>query len=193
MDENDERGLGLSAMAYSFIGGILDHAKALCAINSPTVNCYKRLQIGSGLMSTTSGFTWTPAFVSYGDNNRTQMIRTAGPGHLEDRTVSAASNPYLVFGSYVTAGMDGVKRSLDPGDPFRGNLYDLSLEDIKSKGIGILPQNLNEAIENLQNDTVVSGSLGVIYDEFISLKKAEWEDYHKTVSKWEVDRYLTMF
>ena len=193
LDENDERGLGLSAMAYSFIGGILDHAKALCAINSPTVNCYKRLQIGSGLMSTTSGFTWTPAFVSYGDNNRTQMIRTAGPGHLEDRTVSAASNPYLVFGSYVTAGMDGVKRSLDPGDPFRGNLYDLSLEDIKSKGIGILPQNLNEAIENLQNDTVVSGSLGVIYDEFISLKKAEWEDYHKTVSKWEVDRYLTMF
>ena len=133
LDENDERGLGLSAMAYSFIGGILDHAKALCAINSPTVNCYKRLQIGSGLMSTTSGFTWTPAFVSYGDNNRTQMIRTAGPGHLEDRTVSAASNPYLVFGSYVTAGMDGVKRSLDPGDPFRGNLYDLSLEDIKSK------------------------------------------------------------
>ena len=98
LDENDERGLGLSAMAYSFIGGILDHAKALCAINSPTVNCYKRLQIGSGLMSTTSGFTWTPAFVSYGDNNRTQMIRTAGPGHLEDRTVSAASNPYLVFG-----------------------------------------------------------------------------------------------
>jgi glutamine synthetase len=98
-----------------------------------------------------------------------------------------------VFGAYVTAGMDGVKRSLDPGDPFRGNLYDLSLEEIQSKGIGILPQNLNEAIENLERDTVVSGSLGVIYDEFISLKQAEWADYHKTVSKWEVDRYLTMF
>ncbi len=121
------------------------------------------------------------------------MIRTAGPGHLEDRTVSAASNPYLVFASYVTAGMDGVKRGLDPGDPFKGNLYDLSLEEIRSKGIGILPQNLNEAIENLENDSVVASSLGSIYDEFISLKKAEWADYHKTVSKWEVDRYLTMF
>ena len=90
LDNDDPRGLGLSTMAYNFIGGILDHAQALCAINSPTVNCYKRLQIGSGLLSTSSGHTWTPAFLSYGDNNRTQMIRTAGPGHLEDRTVSAA-------------------------------------------------------------------------------------------------------
>ena len=193
LDHDDPRGLGLSTMAYNFIGGILEHAQALCAINSPTVNCYKRLQIGSGLLSTSSGHTWTPAFLSYGDNNRTQMIRTAGPGHLEDRTVSAASNPYLVFASYVTAGIDGIKRSIDPGDPFKGNLYELTLDEIKQRGIDILPQNLNQAIENLKKDSVVSDSLGVIYKEFVSLKEAEWEDYHKTVSKWEIDRYLTMF
>ena len=180
-------------MAYNFIGGILEHAQALCAINSPTVNSYKRLQIVRGLLSTSSGHTWTPAFLSYGDNNRTQMIRTAGPGHLEDRTVSAASNPYLVFASYVTAGIDGIKRSIDPGDPFKGNLYELTLDEIKQRGIDILPQNLNQAIENLKKDSVVSDSLGVIYKEFVSLKEAEWEDYHKTVSKWEIDRYLTMF
>jgi len=193
LDHDDPRGLGLSTMAYHFIGGILAHAKALCAINSPTVNCYKRLQIGSGLLSTTSGLTWTPAFLSYGDNNRTQMIRTAGPGHLEDRTLSAACNPYLVFASYVTAGIDGINRSIDPGDPFKGNLYELTLDEIKQKGIDMLPQNLNQAIENLKNDSVVGDSLGVIYKEFVSLKEAEWGDYHKFVSKWEIDRYLTMF
>ena len=97
LDEQDRRALGLSQMAYHFIGGVLAHAPALCAVMSPTVNCYKRLQVGPALMGSTSGFLWTPAFVSYGDNNRTQMIRTAGPGHLEDRTMSAACNPYLVL------------------------------------------------------------------------------------------------
>ena len=193
IDYNDPRGLGLSEMAYNFIGGILTHAKALCAINSPTVNCYKRLQIGSGLLSTTSGHTWTPAFLSYGDNNRTQMIRTAGPGNLEDRTISAASNPYLVFAAYVTAGIDGINRSIDPGDPFKGNLYELTLDEISRRGIEILPQNLNQAIENLKQDSIIETALGVIYPEFIRLKEAEWRDYHKVVSKWEIDRYLTMF
>ena len=93
LDEDDPQGLGLSQFAYNFIGGIIAHAPALCAVTSPTVNCYKRLRMGPGLTGARSGFTWTPAFISYGDNNRTQMIRTAGPGHLEDRTVSAACNP----------------------------------------------------------------------------------------------------
>ena len=98
LDEGDARGLGCSKMAYHFLGGILHHARALCAVTSPTVNCYKRLQLGAGIYSSRSGFTWTPAFITYGDNNRTQMIRTAGEGHFEDRTVSAAANPYLALG-----------------------------------------------------------------------------------------------
>src|SRR5262249_33951445 len=80
--ENDRRGLGLSELAYHFLGGVLAHARALCAVTSPTVNCYKRLQIGPGLTSARSGFTWTPAFITYGDNNRTQMIRTPEAGHV---------------------------------------------------------------------------------------------------------------
>ena len=193
LDEEDPRGLGLSETAYNFIGGIFDHARALCCVMSPTVNCYKRLQIGPALMGSTSGFLWTPAFVSYGDNNRTQMIRTAGPGHLEDRTLSAACNPYLAFAAYLTAGMDGIRRKLDPGEPYLGNLYELGLEEIGRRGIRLLPQTLAESLEELHGDQLVQGSLGVIYDEFASLKEAEWREYHRQVSQWELDRYLTMF
>ena len=193
LDESDPQGLGLSKTAYNFIGGIFAHAPALCAIMSPTVNCYKRLQVGSGLTGTQSGFTWTPAFISYGDNNRTQMIRTAGPGHLEDRTVSAACNPYLAFAAYLSAGLDGVRRELDPGKPNLGNMYELGLDEIQRRGIGLLPQSLPEALAALREDQVVQESLGVIYDEFIDLKEAEWREYHSRVSQWEIDRYLTFF
>ena len=193
LDEEDPRGLGLSEMAYNFIGGVFAHAPALCCVMSPTVNCYKRLQVGPALMSSVSGFLWTPAFVSYGDNNRTQMVRTAGPGHLEDRTISAACNPYLAFAAYVSAGLDGVRRKLDPGEPYRENLYDLGIDEIRRRGIRLLPQSLAEALDELQRDEVVKGSLGVIYDEFVDLKRGEWREYHRQVSQWEIDRYLTLF
>ncbi|MDA1347627.1 MAG: type III glutamate--ammonia ligase [Chloroflexi bacterium] len=193
LDENDPRGLGLSEMAYHFIGGIFAHAPALCAVMSPTVNCYKRLQVGSALTGSRSGFLWTPAFVSYGDNNRTQMIRTAGPGHLEDRTMSAACNPYLAFAAYVTAGLDGVARRLDPGEPNPTNMYELGLDEIARRGIRMLPQSLPESLDALREDEVVQGALGVIYDEFVDLKESEWKEYHRQVSQWEIDRYLTMF
>ena len=193
LDESDPQGLGLSKTAYNFIGGIFAHAPALCAVNSPTVNCYKRLQVGTGLTGTQSGFTWTPAFISYGDNNRTQMIRTAGPGHLEDRTVSAACNPYLAMAAYVTAGLDGIRHEMDPGKANLGNMYELGLDEIRRRGIGMLPQSLPEALDALRQDEVVQGALGVIYDEFIELKQAEWQEYHRQVSQWEIDRYLTFF
>ena len=193
LDMDDPRGLGLSQTAYYFIGGILDHAPALCAVNSPTVNCYKRLQVGSALLGSRSGFTWTPAFISYGDNNRTQMIRTAGPGHLEDRTMSSGCNPYLAFSTYLNAGLDGIDRKLDPGEPFLGNLYDLGLDKIQESGIRLLPQTLKEAILELKSDSVVQDALGPIYEEFAALKEQEWRDYHRQVTDWEIDRYLTLF
>ena len=193
VDEDDPSGLGLSDLARHFIGGIFAHAPALCAVMSPTVNCYKRLQVGSALMGSRSGFLWTPAFVSYGDNNRTQMIRTAGPGHLEDRTMSAACNPYLAFAAYVAAGLDGIKNRLDPGEPNLANMYDLGLEEIQRRGIRLLPQSLAEALDELRKDELVQGALGDIAGDYIDLKDAEWREYHRQVSQWEIDRYLTMF
>src|SRR5581483_4023658 len=138
--DKDPRSLGLSQLCYHFLGGVLAHARALCAITSPTVNCYKRLQIGAGLLGTRSGFTWTPAFITYGDNNRTQMIRTPEAGHVEDRTVSSAFNPYLAFAAYLAAGLDGIKRKLDPGDPNRENAYALGVEEMSRRKIRMLPQ-----------------------------------------------------
>lgn len=193
LDETDNRKLGLSQTAYHFLGGVLHHARALCAVTCPTVNCYKRLQLGTGLYSSRSGFTWTPAFASYGDNNRTQMIRTAGPGHCEDRTVSAACNPYLALAVYIAAGLDGVEKKMEPGEPNLGNLYERPLNEIRESGIKILPQSLWEALEELRGNTVIQSALGVIADEFIELKTKEWETYDSQVTPWEIDEYLTFF
>jgi glutamine synthetase len=190
--EGDRRGLGLSDTAYHFLGGVLAHARALCAVTSPTVNCYKRLQVGAGLTGTRSGFTWTPAFVTYGDNNRTQMIRTPEAGHVEDRTVSSAFNPYLAFAAYVAAGLDGVRRGLDPGEPNRDNAYAVGLEEMTRRGVRLLPQSLTEALDEFARDEVVRGGLGPIADEFLRLKRAEWNEYHRQVTSWEVERFLTM-
>ena len=189
----DDAGLGLSEMALHFIGGVLEHAAALCAVSSPTVNCYKRLQSGSAVHGARSGYTWTPVFITYGDNNRTQMIRTAGPGHLEDRTMSSACNPYLAFAAYVAAGMDGVRRKLDPGAANTDNMYDLSSAQIKKRGVDVLPQSLPEALNALASDKVVQDALGPIYGEFAAVKSAEWNSYHSQVTQWEIDRYLTLF
>ena len=193
LDEEDERGLGLSRLAYNFIGGIFAHAPALCGINSPTVNCYKRLQVGSALFGSRSGFLWTPAFVTYGDNNRTQMIRTAGPGHFEDRTISAGCNPYLALAAYLSAGLDGIHRELPAGEPNLGNMYELGMEEIQRRGIRLLPQTLSEALDELERDETVLESLGAIRKEYVDLKRAEWKEYHRQVGSWEVDRYLTFF
>jgi glutamine synthetase len=189
--DRDARGLGLSELAYHFLGGVLAHARALCAVTSPTVNCYKRLQIGSGLTGTRSGFTWTPAFITYGDNNRTQMIRTPEAGHVEDRTVSSAFNPYLAFAAYVAAGMDGVRRGLDPGEPNRDNTYAVGLEEMGRRNVRLLPQSLAEVLGELERDEVIQAALGPIAAEFLRLKRAEWDEYHRQVTAWEVERYLT--
>ncbi len=191
LDKSDKQGLGLSTQAYHFLGGILNHARALCAVTSPTVNCYKRLQVGSGLMSSRSGFCWVPAFVSYGDNNRTQMIRTAGPGHCEDRTVSAGCNPYLALAAYMTAGLDGIRRKLDPGPANFSNLYEKSLAEIQEQGIRMLPQSLPEALGELRKDEVVKAGLGDIAEEFLAFKDREWAAYDRQVTAWELDMYLT--
>ena len=193
LDDEDKQGLGLSEAAYHFIGGIIAHAPALCCINSPTVNCYKRLQMGAALRGSRSGYTWTPAFIAYGDNNRTQMIRTAGPGHLEDRTISAGCNPYLSLAAYLSAGLDGMRRKLDPGEANLGNLYAMGPEEAQRRGIRMLPESLAEALSELERDDVVKNSLGPIAPEFISLKWDEWKQYHRQVGSWEVDRYLTLF
>ncbi|MCU0533169.1 MAG: type III glutamate--ammonia ligase [Hydrococcus sp. Prado102] len=187
-DDSDTRGLGLSKLAYHFLGGLLAHAPAITAICAPTINSYKRLVVGRAL----SGATWAPAYISYGDNNRSSMVRIPG-GRLELRLADGSCNPYLATAAAIAAGLDGIEKQLDPGEPHNINLYDLSDAQLKEKNIGILPQNLKEAIDALEADEVIKGALGVLADEFIELKRMEWVEYMRHVSEWEVERYLEFF
>lgn len=188
-DDSDENGMGLSKMAYHFTAGLLHHAKAICAIAAPTVNSYKRLVVGGS----NSGATWAPAYICYGDNNRTAMVRIPY-GRLEFRLPDSSCNPYLVHAALIAAGLDGIERELDAGAPQNINLYALSPEELQQKGIDILPQNLNEALNALESDTILTERLGrEIVDEFIKVKRDEWVDYSRHVSEWEVKRYLALF
>ena len=195
VDADDRRGLGLSALGYQFLAGAMIHARALAAVVAPTVNDYKRLSVGEFLTGATSGFTWTPAVVSYGDNNRTQMFRVPEPGRFECRLVSGAVNPYLGMATFIAAGLDGIHRKLDPGEPNAGrNMYALSLDEMRQRGLALIPQSLPEAVEAFEADPVIQGALGPeLAAEFVRIKRQEWVKYHNTVSQWEIDRYLTLF
>jgi glutamine synthetase len=187
-DNDDTRQLGLSKLGYYFLGGLLAHAPALTAICAPSVNSYKRLVVGRSL----SGATWAPAYVSYGDNNRSSMVRVPG-GRLELRLPDSSCNPYLATAAAIAAGLDGIEKQLDPGEPFNVNMYDFSLTELKEKGVRTLPQSLKEAITALDSDEVIKGALGGLADEFIDLKHMEWVEYMRHVSDWEVQRYLEFF
>ena len=188
-DERDKNGLKLSSMGYWFVGGLQAHARALTAVCAPTVNSYKRLVVGRSL----SGATWAPAYIAYGDNNRTAFVRIPG-GRIELRLPDSSCNPYLASAAILAAGMDGVRRKLDPGKPVNVNLYDYSLEEINRKGIGLLPQSLDEALDAFEEDKVVSGALGAdLAKEFTRLKRMEWVEYSRHVSAWETRRYLEFF
>ena len=185
-DDTDSRGMGLSEVGYNFLGGILHHAKALCALGAPTVNSYKRLVIGDAL----SGATWAPAYISYGDNNRSALVRIPY-GRLELRLADGGCNPYLVTAGLIAAGLDGVDNKRNPGDPLNINHY---TSDLSATDVDILPQNLDRALDALEEDTLFSDTLGQgIVEEFIRIKRMEWTEYMRHVSDWEVDRYLEYF
>ena len=188
-DDGDPNKLGLSTLAYHFLGGLLAHAPALCAIACPSVNSYKRLVVGRAL----SGATWAPAYVAYGDNNRTSMVRIPY-GRLELRLPDGASNPYLVTAAIIAAGLDGVERGLHPGKPVNDNLYHYSAAELEAAKIAVLPQNLKQAVDALEADEVICAALGEkLAKEFIELKNMEWIEYSRHVSDWEVSRYLEFF
>lgn len=188
-DKSDKRGLGLSQLGYWFLGGLLAHARALAAICAPTVNSYKRLVVGRSL----SGATWAPAYIAYGNNNRTACVRVPF-GRIELRLPDGAANPYLATAALAAAGLDGIDRKLDPGEPLNVNLYEWSEQQIRDKGIGLLPQSLIEACDALAADEVVKAGIGQdLANEFLKLKRMEWIEYSRHVSDWESQRYLEMF
>jgi glutamine synthetase len=193
-DPGDPRGLGLSDLAYHFLGGLLRHAKSYIAVTASTVNSYKRLVVGPP----TSGATWAPAYVTYGGNNRTQMIRIPAPGRFEDRTIDGAANPYLAAAVVLASGLDGIANGMDPGEPNTKSMYEMSEDERRRRGVDVLPATLLDALRNLEADDVLREAMGKGVDEdyvdyFVSVKRQEWREYHDQVSSWEVGKYLTLF
>ncbi len=191
--EPDWKGLGLSRTALYYVGGLLKHVRAITAVASPQINCYRRIQSGEFVYSSNSGYTWTPSFASYGDNNRTQLYRCPDPKRFEDRSPSAMVNPYLLLAVQIAAGLDGIENEIDPGEAVMGrNIWDLSIEQRRELGMILLPQNLMEAVEALEADDTVKAGLGPIANEYIRLKKAEWGAFMRHVTPWEIKRTLTL-
>ncbi len=194
LDEADPRGLGLSATGYAFLGGLKRHARAYAALTAPTVNSYKRLKRGT----TTSGATWSPVWISYGSNNRTQAYRIPGAGRIEDRTIDGSCNPYLAAAAVLAAGLDGIATNAEPGEPNLENLYAVPYGELVARGMQTLPANLLEATQELSANDVLRKALGTgpkgdYVDYVVQVKQDEWAAYHEQVSDWEIREYLTRF
>ena len=188
---DDRRGCGLSKLGYQFIAGVLKHAAAICAVAAPTVNSYKRLVLKGSM----SGFTWAPVYVCYGGNNRTNMLRIPmGGGRVECRAPDIACNPYLAAAMFVSAGLEGIRDGLDPGDPHMENMYEYTADDLRTRRIEVLPRTLLHAVEAFAADPLGRQVFGdLMFDTFVELKTREWTEYHTHVSDWELTRYLKMF
>ena len=174
-NKNDK--LGLSKMAYSFMGGIMHSAEALTAWFNPTINSYKRINAPV----TASGATWSPNTITYSGNNRTHMIRVPGPGRFELRLMDGATNPYLLQAGIIAAGLDGIDRKLSPGKPVHVNMYE---ESHKVKGAKKLPLTLEKSLGHLSKSKVMQSAFGKnIINSYVKLKNMEIQKYYSATEK----------
>ncbi|MFX1253210.1 MAG: type I glutamate--ammonia ligase [Promethearchaeota archaeon] len=176
---------GLSKTALRFIAGILSHAKALAGITNPSVNSYKRLVPG-----------WeAPVYISWARYNRSALIRIP-PGRekatrLEYRPTDGSCNFYLAYAALLSAGLDGIKRNLEPMNPIEDDIYEMSPTKRVERGIEVLPGNLGEALKELSSNTCLKEGLGhKFFNKYLELKSKEWKDFNVTVHEWERKKYL---
>jgi glutamine synthetase len=176
--------LGLSSLAYQFLGGILAAAEPLTALFTPTVNSFKRINAAP----TRSGATWSPNTISYGGNNRTHMVRIPEPGRFELRLMDGAANPYLLQAGILAAGLDGIARRRDPGTRLDLNMYE---PGAIPPGTARLPLNLLDALRAFDASTMLREALGGGFvDSYVKLRMAEWNDYMRHLTEWERERTL---
>ena len=182
--ESSRDELGLSKLAYQFLGGIIHNVEALTSIFNPTVNSYKRINAPRTL----SGATWAPNAVSYSGNNRTHMIRVPDKGRFEMRLMDGAANPYLMQAGILAAGLDGLKHKRDPGQRLDINMY---TDGHKPKGLKKLPLNLLDAIRITEKSQSLKDELGAeLVESYCKLKMEQWNEYTHAISQWEYDHTL---
>jgi glutamine synthetase len=177
--------LGLSATGRSFVAGILSHLPALLAITCPSVNSYRRLAPNM----------WSSAYTCWGPDNREASVRVASPfrgreeasTNIEVKAVDGSANPYLALGALTAAGLDGIARSLDPGEPLASNPHDLSDEERSRRSIRRYPATLKDAVGELEGDSVLLDALGpALAREFLAVRRAEWDDLGNAPAEREI-------
>ena len=179
---------GLSKEAYWFMGGLMKHAKGMCAITNPLVNSYKRLVPGYE----------APVYIAWSMANRSPLVRvpvSRGEGtRLELRHPDPTCNPYLALAIMLQCGLDGLRNNIAPPPAVDRNIYHMTDEDLKNAGIERLPANLAMAIDALMEDELIKQTLGDhILENFLKAKKIEWTDYSGAVHPWEIERYLKAY
>jgi glutamine synthetase len=187
----DEKGrFHLSAAGQAFMAGLLEHARAFCAVTNQWVNSYKRLVPGYE----------APVYLSWGQRNRSALIRVPmyKPGkekstRVEFRGPDPACNPYLAFAVMLSAGLDGMHRSLPLGEPVEEDIYHMTPKERQARGIDTLPDSLNQAIVLTERSKLVREALGEhVFVKFIENKKIEWDEYRLKVTDYELEKYLPM-
>ena len=179
---------GLSREAYWFIGGIMKHMKGMTAITNPLVNSYKRLVPGYE----------APVYIAWSATNRSPLIRIPSSRgehtRIELRCPDPSANPYLALAVCLRAGLDGIVNHIDPPESVDCNIFDLTEEERKSRGIEAVPASLREAVSELEKDELIREVLGVhMADKYIRAKKEEWEKYIAQVTEWEISQYLNQY
>ena len=190
LDKSDK--LGLSKMAYNFLGGVIKNASSLSAFFNPTINSYRRINAPP----TKSGASWSPSSISYTGNNRTHMIRIPDPGRFELRLMDGSVNPYILQASVLAAGIYGLKNKVDPGKPLDCNMY----EDFKKySNLPKLPDEIDESLIKLKNNKDMNEAFGIdVIESYIKLRNLEIKEFkskenfdkNQSVTKWEKDNTL---
>ena len=190
-DEGDPLGYNLSDLAKHYLAGILKYAPEFSLVTNPLVNSYKRL-IGEGEV---------PACLSWARTNRSALLRIPGyrphrsdACRIELRSPDPAANPYLAFAVMLAAGLAGIEEGLEPPAPIEGtDLFTYTSNAAREAGLRMLPANLGEAVDRFESSELMKRTLGEhIHSYLVETKRAEWMDYLRHVSPWELDRYLAV-
>ena len=177
--EDPQGELGLSALAYNFLGGVMTSAAELCAIFNPTVNSFKRINAAR----TASGATWSPNSITYTGNNRTHMVRIPEPNRFEFRLLDGATNPYLAPAALLMAGLDGMENKRDPGKRLDIDMY---ADGHLLKDAPKLPLNLLDALRLFDKSDIARKGFGdSVVDSYVKLKLESWNDFMSHTSEWE--------
>ena len=181
----------LSLIAKQFIAGQLRHARAMTAILNPLVNSYKRLVPGYE----------APVYMGWARQNRSALIRVPRinptkpqAARVELRCPDPTCNPYLAFAVMLRAGLQGIEETLSAPEPVEENLYHFDEQERQRRNIGTLPGSLAEALDEMERDDLIRATLGDhVFERYVEAKRQEWDDYRKTVTPWEIERYLETY